>query len=86
MVLAVGHGSVQPCPCTVSLHPGWLCLTGPGKGDVLQGHVLSSSWPGSLLWDCSCCTFAHQQMILLEVGPESFHIHHGECLVWERRG
>lgn len=90
-VLAVGHGLVQPCPmleevpcpCTMALYPGWLCLTAPQKGDVLQGHVLSSSWLGSL-WACSCCAFALQQVILLEAGPESFHIHHGECLVWER--
>lgn len=59
----------------------WLALSdrAPRKGDVLQGHV-SSSWPGSL-GDCSCCAFALQQVILLEAGPESFHIHHGECLV-----
>lgn len=76
-VLAVGHGLVQPCSCTMALYPGWLCLT--RKWDVLQGHV-SSSWPGSL-GDCSCCAFALQQVILLEAGPESFHIHHGECLV-----
>lgn len=37
MVLAVGHGSVQPCPCTVALHPGWLCLTGPRDGGCAPG-------------------------------------------------
>lgn len=37
MVLAVGHGSAQPCPCTMALYPGWLCLTGPREGGYTPG-------------------------------------------------
>lgn len=74
----------QPSPA-LSLYHGtvsWLALSDRPQGRGMCPQLFLD-W---LLVGLFCCALALCQMILLEAGPESFHIHHGECLVWERWG